>query len=943
MNDARRAQLGKHAAPFLACLLGCSSDDAWLQSVTFQTFTDSSPKPSPDPLAKMLHGSLDEHAEELDRLNQAGSGIFVTVNGTDGKGRKKTNVRTLRGWHVDLDLKDATESLDTMSGLPLQPTMTVRTPGGWHLYWLALEPMLCDSEARRQEHEAELKAIATTLKVYGGDPKAATVERVLRVSGFFHRKGDSLPVRLLRADGPRYAREQIRAAFPPVAVAPKTAASQGHAPLARPSDRAEVLRRAGFYLDTQDEAIQGENGSGTTFNAALKLIDGYDLTEDEALSLLLDRYNPRCVPPWSVEELRHKVQDAAKHCQNRGHLLKAEKSKHRHQTLAPDENSGDDALPSSHEPPEMPPAPEEDELQEQAGKPSQATKALNLAKDAGVEAWMDEAGVAYLTVPAGGHVEHHRLKSDPDSPAARWLARLFYRQEGRALSSSAKKDALENLIAEATSADRIFPTARRVYRHGDRVFLDLCSPGWEVVEVSAHGWAIRPAAEVPIRFTRAQAMQAIPTPIRGGQVADLKPFFHCDEDDFRLVVAWVLAALSGGREYPILCFGGEPGSAKSTATSYARTIIDPNSAPLRKTPKEERDLFIAAGNAFVLTFDNLSAPPDWLPDALCALALGTGYAVRSLYTDDGETVFRVASPCIVNGISEQLTRSDLADRALSVTLHRIDQTEMKPKDELDAAFSAALPGVLGAFLDVLSTALANLPHVRLDRLPRLAQTAKLMAAAEAALGWEPGTFMRLFDRAQESVAANVGEGDPVAQGIQELAKRNAGRWRFKGTATELRGYLEAVKPAPLPPVWPPAANKLGERLRRLAPTLRLMGWKVNPDGKTGGRNNTRFIELAYPAPLVPTLPPFSLFEEKEEPSLPSYRPQSSNDAVLGEDGSFGSTVLNRPSYLSAKDDPNVRTIAQNQSSDREPALTLAKGRSDDSNGQKGKTYFEGSI
>jgi len=167
-----------------------------------------------------------------------------------------------------------------------------------------------------------LKAIATTLKVYGGDPKAATVERVLRVSGFFHRKSDPLPVRLLRAAGPRYARDQIRAAFPPVAVAPKTPASQGHAPLIRPSDRAEVLRRAGFYLDTQDEAIQGQNGSGATFNAALKVIDGFDLTEDEALSLLLDRYNPRCVPPWSEAEMRHKVQDAAKHCQDRGHLLR---------------------------------------------------------------------------------------------------------------------------------------------------------------------------------------------------------------------------------------------------------------------------------------------------------------------------------------------------------------------------------------------------------------------------------------------------------------------------------------------------------------------------------------------------------------------------------------------------------------------------------------------
>ncbi len=530
--------------------------------------------------------------------------------------------------------------------------------------------------------------------------------------------------------------------------------------------------------------------------------------------------------------------------------------------------------------------------------PSAATKALLLAQEAGVEAWKDEAGNPHLTVSVGGpvgeHREHYRLKSGAESPAGRWLASLFYREEGKALPAQAKKDVLENLIAEALESGPVYPTGRRVARFQGHVYLDLGAPTWDVVEVTPQGWRVRAASEAPVRFTRTKSMLALPSPSPGGKVEALRPFFACEEEDFRLVVAWALAALSAGREYPVLVFGGEPGAAKSTATRYARALVDPNAAPLRKCPKDEKDLFVAAQAAFALTLDNLSSPPIWLADALCAMALDTGYACRTLYTDDEESVFRVASPIILNGISEQLTRSDLADRAFSVTLQRIPDDMRKPIDELDAAFHAALPAALGGLLDVLASALGRLPHVHLECLPRMAQTAKLMAAAEPALGWEPGAFAQLFQKRQADVAAKVAEGDPLVQALEELARRQGGRWSFGGTMTELRMKLDAVKPHPLPPVWPPAANKLGEKLRRAAPQLRLIGWEVNPDGSRGtGAQKGRCARIQYPAPLS-TFSSLSLFEEKKEPSQPSQLSQCSVGAGLQWDGSSGSTVPTVP-------------------------------------------------
>jgi hypothetical protein len=70
--------------------------------------------------------------------------------------------------------------------------------------------------------------------------------------------------------------------------------------------------RACHYLRKCDPAISGQGGHNQTFKIACKLIKGFGLHVETTLQLLLTEYNPRCVPPWSEQDLRHKVEDAAK-------------------------------------------------------------------------------------------------------------------------------------------------------------------------------------------------------------------------------------------------------------------------------------------------------------------------------------------------------------------------------------------------------------------------------------------------------------------------------------------------------------------------------------------------------------------------------------------------------------------------------------------------------
>jgi len=314
-------RLEAHTLPFLTTLLGRFGGDPWEVPFTFQTFDDEKPRGlARQFLARVLHAPLAELHQELDRLNRLGAGVFVTINQTDGC-RKKANIRALRGWWADLDDKAAQRALN-LAQLHPAPTMVVESGHGLHLYWIAPVAMPCgDDPFRRASHEAELRVIATALGLFGADRAVCDVSRVMRLPGFFNRKKAPFPlVRWASKPCAYVGREAIQRSFPSeiveVSRQDKTKFCGDQVFGAQ-----EVLKRAECYLDKLPAAVQGQNGSRTTFNTALKLMGGFDLSEDETFFLMEGRFNPRCVPPWSLPELRKKVRDAAACCKVRGRLL----------------------------------------------------------------------------------------------------------------------------------------------------------------------------------------------------------------------------------------------------------------------------------------------------------------------------------------------------------------------------------------------------------------------------------------------------------------------------------------------------------------------------------------------------------------------------------------------------------------------------------------------
>src|SRR5207244_3982853 len=132
----------------------------------------------------------------LAELNERGAGIYITVNETDGLGRKDINIARIRGvWQEDDD--------GFTGAFPIEPTFTVeRSPGSFHRYWLTGDKWPADAVGKKDFDGV----MARMVQDYGSDPNAKDICRVLRLPGYLNQKRKrqedeprAHPVRIVKA------------------------------------------------------------------------------------------------------------------------------------------------------------------------------------------------------------------------------------------------------------------------------------------------------------------------------------------------------------------------------------------------------------------------------------------------------------------------------------------------------------------------------------------------------------------------------------------------------------------------------------------------------------------------------------------------------------------------------------------------------------------------
>jgi hypothetical protein len=461
------------------------------------------------------------------------------------------------------------------------------------------------------------------------------------------------------------------------------------------------------------------------------------------------------------------------------------------------------------------------------------------------------------------------------------LARRFFEKHNTVPAAQALADAC--MVLEGFAAQE--PAQRlhlRVGGHNGVVYIDTADRQDRVIAIRGGQWGF--TDKVPVVFRRTELTAPMPDPVPGGDLSQLWDFVNVAQADRPVLLAFMVAALvQPDAPHPILGLLAEHGSAKSTTTRFLVSLIDPSTAPLRMAPRDADQWVTAASGSWVVALDNLSGIPDWLSDALCRAATGDANIKRQLYTDSGLSVIKFRRCGIVNGIDLGGLNGDLAYRLALADLERINDTDRRDETELEAGWQAARPAILGALLDLAAQVHHRLPTIKVERSPRMADFAKVLAAVDEI--HNTNGLKRYRDRATHLAADSIAADLFIAR-LQDI--------NYTGTDVSAAEILRAATPADkdwrAPQGWPKKPRVVTTQLTRHAPALRAVGWHIENDSGQNKAKATRWTikppdQSRNPDPPNPPIPAGGL--DGREAGYDNSPNPPKNTALTSEDGLAG--------------------------------------------------------
>ncbi len=465
--------------------------------------------------------------------------------------------------------------------------------------------------------------------------------------------------------------------------------------------------------------------------------------------------------------------------------------------------------------------------------------------------------VAYADIWIDGNRQTYPVRS---KALRLWLSGEYYKATAKVPSSQTFQDTLLILEAIALFDGETRQVHLRTAEHQGNIYIDLGTPDWKAIEVDSSGWRL--VSDPPIRFWRPESLLALPYPVAGGSLDELKKLLNVDGSAWILIITFLLFCFCPGKTYPVLVISAHRGSGKTAAAEIIKGLIDPGKAALIKLQGDTLKLAVTLSRRWLAVYDNVGHMNPEQSDDLCRVATNFGYSTRTLHTTDEETTFELTRPQIITAIDALVTRDDLADRVLMVQLPEITEDKRLPQAELNAKVEAAKPQILGALLTALSKTLAAIPDTKPTALSRMADYALFAIASEKALGLKDGEFMKTFNESREQSRQIVIESSPVGEAIVRLMQN---RLIWKGTTSELLNELENHTDTATyrSRYFPKASNSLSRQLTRLTPDLRALGVLISEKNIHGTKRLTLEKELKVSPPSPPNQPKSLLCNDLE--------------------------------------------------------------------------------
>jgi hypothetical protein len=446
---------------------------------------------------------------------------------------------------------------------------------------------------------------------------------------------------------------------------------------------------------------------------------------------------------------------------------------------------------------------------------------------------------------------------------------------GRAPSDDALGIAVRTLEAQAKRSGDTVPVSPRLGWHEDALYIDRAAPDGSVIRVDRSGVSVIDLASCPVRFLYDVAKGELPVPVSGGSLDPLWDILKLgSERDRKLTLGHLIGCLAPHGPFAGLAIYGLYGSSKTFTMWVLGELVDPSKVDPGMMSASEHDTLIMVQRVLSVRFDNISRLSDEQSNTLCRTAQGGTFRARLLYSSSDEIILQAERPIMVNGITEFISRPDLADRFRCITLDRIPPSDRKQRQELRDRFLVVQPEILGALLNAVVSGLSRTNFTPPNSLPRMADHVAWVSRCELGLGFKAGDYLEAYNANSTDAAQAIVDADALAEQIEAFATARTGLgWsgdKWKGTATALLKELDvqAGAAASRQPGWPKSANRLSALLKPIQPALEELGVEISLGDGLRTNRSREIIIRCDPSRVSPPGKPQSP-QKGSSPSSPS--------------------------------------------------------------------------
>ena len=422
---------------------------------------------------------------------------------------------------------------------------------------------------------------------------------------------------------------------------------------------------------------------------------------------------------------------------------------------------------------------------------------------------------------------------DPESSAFKKIARKHAIQLKIPLSEHTFKYVQSYCNDQALLSNKVVKTYQRVAPIEGGFEVDMGDEEQTRIAVTPGKVEIKVGGS-DIYFTRPPSMLPMTMPHdKFGDIEDLLPFLTLDPIPSWLFISWLTYTLRSPK-VPDTSFVhflgvGDQGAGKSfLSRELVGGLIDPSKMGLQQYPTSSKELTLTTGQAHLSIFDNMTYLKISQANELCMLSTSGSVSARTLYTNSEITTHKLHAPVVLNGLTNFIPTSDLAQRCLVLEIPALDPNDRRSEKELMAELNEAKPRIMKGMFDLCAEILEVLPTVTPKYKERMIDFSYWLAAIEKVKDFDDGLLQQAYhDLLVESQLDSV-MGDPLAAAVYQLVTTDIGSW--KGTAKELLNELESnchrYEANTRSRNWPQNAISLSKRLRIAKAGLLVQGIEV---------------------------------------------------------------------------------------------------------------------